>query len=156
MTHFARHNGIRVAFAISIATLAGPALATDISTLIAGAKGGDAQAQFNLGNAYMKGEGVHVDAARGVKWCRLAADQGYTPAQSQLALKYASGDGVAKNNVESDKWMVLAASADAHYQTVQAMVEGPMTPRELRRGHAAAAQWTAAHAIRSPIKVSGE
>jgi len=156
MTHFAHRAGMRLALAMTIAAFAAPSFATDISSLIASAKGGDAKAQFDLGNAYMKGEGVNVDVARGVKWCRAAAYQGYTPAQSQLALKYASGDGVSKNNIESEKWMVLAVSADAHYQSVETMVEGRMTRRELRKGHAAAAQWKIDHAVQEPIKVADQ
>ena len=40
------------------------------------AKQGDADAQFNLGLMYDKGQGVPQDYKTAVKWYRLAAEQG--------------------------------------------------------------------------------
>jgi len=39
------------------------------------AEQGDAAAQYNLGNMYVKGAGVPQDDAEAVKWYRLAAEQ---------------------------------------------------------------------------------
>jgi hypothetical protein len=47
------------------------------------AKGGDADAQFNLGVMYDNGEGVPEDDAEAVKWYRRAAEQGFAEAQYQ-------------------------------------------------------------------------
>ena len=40
------------------------------------AKQGNAQAQFNLGKMYAKGQGVRQDDAQAVQWFRKAAEQG--------------------------------------------------------------------------------
>jgi TPR repeat protein len=58
------------------------------------AEQGLAQAQFNLGNAYSKGEGVSVDKVEGIKWYRLAAEQGVAGAQCNLGVMHMKhGDG---------------------------------------------------------------
>ena len=48
------------------------------------AKQGYADAQFNLGIMYEKGQGVPRDDKTAVKWYRLAAEQGYDYAQNNL------------------------------------------------------------------------
>jgi hypothetical protein len=47
-----------------------------IQELINLAKGGDAQAQRNLGDAYEWGKGVDRDYAAAAQWYRAAAEQG--------------------------------------------------------------------------------
>jgi len=58
------------------------------------AKQGIAEAQYNLGLMYSKGEGVPIDDKEAVKWYRLAAEQRITGAQSNLGLMYEKGQGV--------------------------------------------------------------
>ncbi len=145
MTHFARLIGVRLTTIFIAGAFAGSAFATDIPKLTARANSGDPQAQFALGNAYMAGNGVDLNVAQGVIWCRLSADQGYAPAQSQLALKYASGNGVPMDKIEADKWVILATSSDSRNRRVKNLVEGLMTRDELRRGHVAAEQWGLDH-----------
>ena len=57
-----------------------PRLASDpkdsIAALLEKAKQGDADAQFNLGFTYAKGEGVPKDDAEAYKWWLLAGAQG--------------------------------------------------------------------------------
>ena len=48
------------------------------------AEQGYAQAQFNLGLMYGRGEGVRQDYAEAVNWFRKAARQGHSDAQSFL------------------------------------------------------------------------
>ena len=48
------------------------------------AKQGDAKAQYNLGLMYDEGAGVPQDYKTGVKWYRLAAEQGNANAQKKL------------------------------------------------------------------------
>jgi TPR repeat protein len=79
---------------------------------------GDADAQFNLGVMYAKGQGVVKDEVEAVKWFRKAADQGNAEAQSNLGVMYAKGEGVVKDEVEAVKWFRKAADqgdADAQY-----------------------------------------
>jgi Sel1 repeat len=45
---------------------------------------GQADAQFNLGLMYYRGEGIPQNYVEAMRWCRLAADQGHAFAQSHL------------------------------------------------------------------------
>ena len=65
------------------------------------AKQGIAEAQYNLGLMYSKGEGVPSDDKETVKWYRLAAEQRITGAQSNLGLMYEKGQGVEQDYVEA-------------------------------------------------------
>ncbi len=71
---------------------------------------GNAEAQFNLGGMYDKGEGVPQDDTEAVKWYRKAAEQGYAEAQYSLGLMYVKGWGVPQGHVRTHMWFNLAAS----------------------------------------------
>ena len=73
------------------------------------AKQGDADAQYNLGNCYLNGEGVAKDYVEAVKWYRKAAEQRNARAQVSLGFCYCRGEGVAKDYVETVKWYRKAA-----------------------------------------------
>ncbi len=121
-----------------------PAFAADIARLTAQATAGNAQAQFDLGNAYIKGDGVAIDRWQGVKWYLKAADQGLAQAQSELALQYAD-DGQAGDKAEADKWIVLATDADTHYLPVMRTIEAGMTIDDVHKGHLLAQDWQTNH-----------
>lgn len=74
------------------------------------AEHGDANAQYNLGLMYAKGEGVAKDYAAAAKWYSKAADQGNINAQYNLGLMYSNGEGVPKNESEAMKWYLKAAN----------------------------------------------
>ena len=57
----------------------------EIAELRVEAEQGNAFAQFILGNAYDKGEGVAQDRREAVRWFRKAAEQGDANAQYSLA-----------------------------------------------------------------------
>ena len=59
------------------------------------AEQGAPEAEFNLGVAYAKGEGVVQDDVEAARWYRQAADQGLAQAQNLLAAAYLSGQGGA-------------------------------------------------------------
>lgn len=61
------------------------------------AEGGDAEAQFLLGELYFAGSGVAKDRAVAAAWYRKAADAGDPRAQTQLARLYFYGSGVPKD-----------------------------------------------------------
>jgi TPR repeat protein len=48
------------------------------------AERGHSQAQYNLGNMYLKGQGVKADREAAEKWFRKAADQGHKGAKKAL------------------------------------------------------------------------
>jgi TPR repeat protein len=70
---------------------------------------GDADAQFNLGVLYEKGQGVRQDYAAAASWYRKAADQGETSAESALAKMYFNGQGVPKDHAAAMSWVRKAA-----------------------------------------------
>jgi uncharacterized protein len=65
---------------------------------------GLADAQFNLGVMYNRGQGVPQDFAEAAKWYRKAADQGVAAAQFMLGVMYRDGQGVPQNFIEAAKW----------------------------------------------------
>ncbi len=70
---------------------------------------GVAQAQYNLGLLYAKGQGVPQDFAQAANWYRKAADQGFVQAEFNLGLMYGEGQGVPKDSSEAMKWFLKAA-----------------------------------------------
>ena len=66
----------------------------------AAAERGSAEAQYKLGLAHRKGEGVKKDAAEALKWMQKAAEQGLADAQHDLGFIYAHGAGVPQNFAE--------------------------------------------------------
>jgi hypothetical protein len=72
------------------------------------AEAGDADAQFNLGQAFRLGRGIPVNAAESRKWFERAAAQGHVDAETTLGLLlYQNGD-----RAEGLKWLKLAADQD--------------------------------------------
>ena len=59
-----------------------------------------AEAQFQVGLAYFKGEGVEQDYAHAFKWLRKAADSSEAAAYFYLGYSYQDGLGVAQNYQE--------------------------------------------------------
>ncbi len=73
------------------------------------AEQGLAEAQFNLGVCYKKGEGVPQSYSEAVKWYRKAAEQGLAEAQYNLGVCYKKGEGVPQSYSEAVKWYRKAA-----------------------------------------------
>ena len=73
-----------------------------------GADQGNAQAQYNLGAMYAKGQGVPQDFVQAFDWFGKAADQGNAGAQATLGWMYANGQGVAQDDTQALMWSILA------------------------------------------------
>lgn len=74
-------------FLITIVLSALTALPVFAATAVdyrAAAEKGDAEAQYNLGNCYFKGEEVSKNMKEAVKWLRKAAEQGHQYAKETL------------------------------------------------------------------------
>ncbi len=102
------------------------------------AESGDSFAQWLLGGAYAKGNGVPKDSAEAVKWCRLAAEQGFAMAQSDLGLMYKNGEGVAKDSAEAVKWYRKAAAtgdAGGRFNLGLSYANGEGVPEDLIQAH---------------------
>jgi TPR repeat protein len=94
-----------------------------------------AEAQYNLGVCYGKGEGVAEDQVEAVKWYRKAAEQNYATAQYNLSVRYATGGGVAKDNREAYKWRLLAArQGDEDAKKSMTVLESKLTPEQIAEG----------------------
>jgi len=81
----------------------------NIDDLRTKAESGDAQAQFDLAEAYYRGDGVPQDYSEAVLWHHKAADQGYAFAQNRLGDFYRLGLHVPQDDAEAAKWFRLAA-----------------------------------------------
>jgi cell division septation protein DedD len=71
------------------------------------AERGDADAAFNLGQAYRLGKGVVIDLAQAQKWLEQAARKGHVDAQTTLGLLLFQNG----NRVGAMRWLNLAAEA---------------------------------------------
>ena len=73
------------------------------------AEQGIADAQFYLGQMYLKGEGVPQNDKTAIKWYRLAAKQGLASARFSLGVMYEKGKEVPQHYKTAVKWYRLAA-----------------------------------------------
>ena len=73
------------------------------------AEQGPAEAQFNLGRCYAKGEGVEKNREKRFHRYEQAAQQGDAEAQRDLAIRYAIGKGVEQNDERAFLWFEQAA-----------------------------------------------
>ena len=78
-------------------------------TLLAKANAGNAEAQYQLGNAYNYGDKVRRDYAQALIWYRRGAEQGNADSQFQLGGLYHFGHGVPQDDVQGFSWIMKAA-----------------------------------------------
>jgi cell division septation protein DedD len=71
------------------------------------AEAGDADAAFNLGQAYRLGKGVVIDLAQAQNWLEKAARKGHVDAQTTLGLLLFQNG----NRVSAMRWLTQAAEA---------------------------------------------
>ena len=91
------------------------------------AQAGNADAQYELAQAYETGNGLEKDPSEAFKWYLKAAEQGHPAAQYQLGVCYDSGSIVARNPAESIAWFTKAANqgyVEAQYRLGQAYETG--------------------------------
>ena len=106
--------------------------ATAYREILALAKTGDEEAQYNLGVIYSDGAGIPVDKVLAIKWFRVAADKDFAPAQFNLGIMYQNGDGVQRDNAEAVRWFLLASDLgfdEAQYRLGLAYVSGRGVPK---------------------------
>ena len=84
----------------------------DLPTLLKDAKQGSTSAQYILGTIYYDGDeemGVEPDADEGLRWLRLAANQGDLDAQITLLDIYESNDLLPDDKHDARQWLLDAA-----------------------------------------------
>lgn len=72
------------------------------------AEQGDANAEYNIGLLYARGQGVPQDYAKALAWYQKAAEQDVPAAEYNLGVMYANGQGVTANPAEAKKWFLKA------------------------------------------------
>lgn len=82
----------------------------NLSTLIAAAEGGDAEAQVKLAVCYGRGDGVEQDYKKAFEWAMKAAEQGDAEGQYIVAGCYLQGKGVLQDMQQSIRWHEKAAT----------------------------------------------
>lgn len=83
--------------------------------LVESAEEGFAEAQWRLGNNYMRGRAVFQDKAEALRWFRKAAEQGGPLYSYRLANIYYEGKDVPQNIAEAMKWYRKAAEQGSLY-----------------------------------------
>jgi uncharacterized protein len=110
---------------------------------------GDAEAQFNLANAYRAGNGVPVDQRTAFLLWSKAAAAGIPAAQTRVGLAYAQGEGAALDPIEAAKWFMLAKRAgDKAAATNWAHAASLLSPVQLAEAEWRADEWARASAGR--------
>lgn len=96
---------------------------------------GDADAQFNLGQAYKLGRGVPADLDQAEGWYRRAAKQGHLQAEDNLGLVLFT----ANRREEAMPFIVRSAERGeprAQYVLGTALFNGDLAPQDLPRAYA--------------------
>lgn len=84
-----------------------------LADLVRRARGGNAQAQFELGSRFNYGRGVPKNVNEALAWLRRAGLAGQSDAQRLLAVKFFNGYDVALDHEEAFRWTQrLAESGD--------------------------------------------
>jgi len=83
-----------------------PAAATAIRT---SAEEGNANAQYNLGVFYERGQGIPQNYAQAAYWYQKAAQQGYAAAENNLAGMHLDGLGLPRDYTQALYWYRKAA-----------------------------------------------
>lgn len=83
--------------------------ALSVQELRRAAELGDSSAQYALGFALQKGDGINKDPASGARWLELAAKHGEANAQYEFANALLEGKGVTRDLVEACAWFTVAA-----------------------------------------------
>lgn len=106
------------------------------------ARQGDAEAQYQLGLMYRKGDGVTPMRSEAIKWFTGAATLGHAKAQLELAFTYSgySGDDTMLDLKQASYWLQQAAEqgeVEAQYMLGNMYADG----RGVIQDHMQAAKW---------------
>lgn len=77
--------------------------------IVPAANAGNAEAQHNLAQLYLNGQGVRRDVSKAVEWMEKAAKQDYEPSATSLGSMFESGTVVPKDPKRALTWMMASA-----------------------------------------------
>ncbi len=126
---------------------------TALSEWIILADGGNADAQYNIGQMYRNGLGVIQGYTEAAIWYRLAANQGLVLAQHNLGMMYVNGEGVIQNVVIAHMWFNIAS---ANGYDVAAYMRDFIAAETMTREEIEKAQAMAQECISSGYKDCGD
>ena len=95
---------MKFAFLFYLVAAASPLFSADIPGLECKAKQGDADGQFELARACLKGDGVTKDTTRALELMTAAANQGHAEAMGGMGFFYANGTAVPKDEAKAVEW----------------------------------------------------
>ena len=101
------------------------------------AEGGSAEAQYELGNAYIEGRVFQQNIEAAVKWTRAAAAQGLARGEVNLAVMYTEGRWVPRDYAQARLWNEKAAAqgdAKAEYNLGVIYAYGQGVKKDLPEG----------------------
>jgi hypothetical protein len=148
-----------------VASVGDNTLPGGIADLLRAARSGNPQAQFELGNAYLLGNGVPADRVSAYTWLTLAFANDNQQAESRirelsrslnaseiaqvrrnLGEMYADGIGVHPDKVTAYMWQLLADSAgDTRSHDERDQLARSMTPDEIAEAQTRASEWLRKH-----------
>ena len=99
------------------------------------AEKGSAEAQFNIGLMFDRGEGREQDFKSAIEWYVRAAENSFARAQFRLGEIHEAGQGVERDLIQARKWFAIAAGS--RYPSAKKRsrkVAKEMTPGEIALG----------------------
>jgi len=104
------------------------------------AEAGNARAQYDVGNMYLKGQGTVTDRRKAHEWISKAANSGYQKAEFKLGLMFLEGMGTDTNFAKAEKW--LRKSAKKGYAPAQYYLGGMYRDgKHVRKNYNKALSW---------------
>ncbi len=112
---------------------------------IAGERG-NTEAQYYLGNMFVRGMGVNQSDKEAMRWFSAAADQGHPASQFNVGLMLMEGRGQRKDLEKAYYWFVLAANGNAPDIAGLAaknrdVIKARLTPQQLEDADALVKIW---------------
>jgi uncharacterized protein len=99
-----------------------------------------------IGLLSQQGLGVPQDATQAAKWFDEAANMGNAPAMLRLGEMYWKGEGVKLNKISAYEFIAMASTADLpEARREKDRWEKELSPEELKKGQAKAAEWARTH-----------
>jgi len=107
---------------------------------------GHAEAQYYLGNMYVRGMGVNQNDKEAMRWFSAAADQGNAASQFNVGLMLMEGRGQRKDLERAYYWFILAANGNAPDIASLAaknrdVVKSRLTPQQVEDAEALVKIW---------------
>lgn len=120
---------------------------TEMQTLREKSEAGDPVAKYNLGLAYLNGNGAPKNLEEGARLMVVSADAGYIPAQYALGKIFLEGKGVIPNRSMAYAWFLIASKDQQGYResdwarTTQEWMETYIPQGYLAVGQEWASEW---------------